>query len=198
MKSLPQLFSGFGDSVAQAIEQALTLGVSLGSSVAEIAQSVTQALMQPLYRALTIAGDWLVSGFRDAQKGVIAGAEGMSGWVWDCDLTGDPCPACLAMQGTIHAADEDMETHFKCHCQQSYFSGSPPEDVISGDDWLDMQPDDVQEDLLGKSAFRAYKAGAISLQDFVGYEHSEEYGTSMYRKSLKEILGEKKAKQYYG
>ncbi len=198
MKSLSQLFTGFGDSVTQAIEQALSLGLSLGSSIADIAQSVEQALMQPLYRALTIAGDWLMSGFRGAISDAVAGIN-LGGWIWECDLNGDPCAACVVMHGTIHTMDEDMVSHLKCGCQQNFFSGQPPDDIQSGADWFDEQDDATQLDVLGsKAALAALKDGAVSLEDFLGYMDSEQYGPSRYQKSLKEILGAKGAKQYYG
>ena len=49
------------------------------------------------------------------------------------------------------------------------------------------------ERVLGKAGAAAYRAGEVKLQDFVGRRYSEEWGTTRYAKSLREILGPEEA-----
>lgn len=195
MKSLAQLFTGFGSLAAQAVEDALMLGVSLGQDIAQIASSVEQALMQPLYRALTVASDWLVSAFRGGVSDTVQGS-GMSGWVWICQL-GSACAMCTAMHGTVHGMDETLDSHLKCYCQQQFFSGEAP-DMQLGQDWFAEQDDETKLEVLGSNAaLAALNDDAVTLSDFIGIADDPEYGMSRYQRSLKEILGKKQAQQYY-
>jgi len=50
-----------------------------------------------------------------------------------------------------------------------------------------------QDRNLGPAALRAYKSGAVSLDDFVGVEKSVDWGLTRYTRSLTEILGDRAA-----
>ena len=39
-----------------------------------------------------------------------------SGWRWQAALTGNTCPVCISMHGSIHPVEEEMESHINCRC----------------------------------------------------------------------------------
>jgi hypothetical protein len=53
-----------------------------------------------------------------------------------------------------------------------------------------------QLSILGPAKFAAYKDGAFQLSDLVGEKANSRWGSMRYEKSLKEVLGEEKAKEY--
>jgi SPP1 gp7 family putative phage head morphogenesis protein len=55
-----------------------------------------------------------------------------------------------------------------------------------------------QLQILGPAKYRAYKAGAVELRDFIGYKDSTVWGRTGYAKSLKEVLGPTEAAKFYG
>jgi len=73
--------------------------------------------------------------------------------------------------------------------------GAPPV-WETGSEWLDKQPEAVQRHVLGNAGYEAYKAGAVTLTDFVGQRKSREWGTTRYAKSLKEIVGAEEARDW--
>ena len=73
--------------------------------------------------------------------------------------------------------------------------GDPRDDPgwETGAGWFAAQGADVQRQVLGDAGYEAYKAGAVSLDDFIGLRRSREWGTTRYARSLVQIAGEKDA-----
>lgn len=63
----------------------------------------------------------------------------------------------------------------------------PP--IQSGQSQFLMLPADQQRRIMGDASYRAWKAGAVSLEDFVGVKTSSQWGETHYKRSLNEILG---------
>ncbi|MCC7450290.1 MAG: hypothetical protein IT324_22925 [Anaerolineae bacterium] len=53
-----------------------------------------------------------------------------------------------------------------------------------------------QEQVLGKAAFAAYRAGAVGLADFAGRRRSDDWETTLTRRSLQDILGVEPARRW--
>ena len=45
-----------------------------------------------------------------------ANADVIKGWRWQAALTGNTCPVCISMHGSIHPVEEEMESHPNCRC----------------------------------------------------------------------------------
>lgn len=176
------LFSGWGASVADAVQQALLLGASLGQSVADIASQVGQALLQPLQQALTIARTEMMNAFRGSSLATMRD-EGATAWRWEADHSSNTCAACLAMDGSIHDMSEEMQSHINCRCHARPILPGSDDDYQSGADWFDEQPEDVQREILGPGKLELYQDG-MPLTAFVG--HSEH---GIYEKPLKHLKG---------
>lgn len=79
------------------------------------------------------------------------------------------------------------------------FKGVPETQVQVGKgvDLFEKLPDANKERILGsRSAFEAYKAGAVKLSDFVGRRRSRDWGTMRYARSLIQVLGKEEAKRW--
>ncbi len=98
---------------------------------------------------------------------------------------------CLAMDGTFHTLDEHLDDHPNGRCAMVPVlkgeEGAPPV-WETGSEWLDKQPEAVQRKVLGNAGYEAYKAGAVTLQDFVGQRKSREWGTTRYALPTSTIL----------
>ena len=206
-----------GSAVAQRAADALLTAVALGQNPRVTARTVK--------RELGVGLVWAMQTFRTAQlwayrttkhKAWAQNPRLYKGWAWHAQL-GDPrtCPACIAMHGTLHPPDEVLNDHFNGRCAPiiqtpSYadilgidpIEGdvSPAERVQSGAEWFAAQPDAVQMQTLGGAAFRAYKDGAITMDQgergIVGVYESDVYGSMRHARSLKSILGDDAAPFY--
>jgi hypothetical protein len=104
------------------------------------------------------------------------------------------------MHGTEHSLDERLDDHPNGRCTaipktktwaELGFEGVPETQVQveRGIDLFEKLPDVDKERILGsRAAFEAYRAGAVTLSDFVGRRRSREWGTMRYARSLKETL----------
>ena len=189
--SLSDLLGGLGAEASQAVQAALIRAVSLGESVASIAKTIMDSLNTSLFRALTVARNVLVDGFRNAFMGTGRVSDAPIGWYWITDLTGNPCIACVLMSGTKHSIDEDQDSHTNCACGQEFFTAQDEQDdgdMQSGEDWFNEQDSSTQQDIFGSSTrYNAWKTGKVSLQDMMGVHHDPQYGKSIYVKSLKQL-----------
>jgi hypothetical protein len=66
----------------------------------------------------------------------------------------------------------------------------------TGPDWFARQSEEAQAAILGPAKLRAFQDGKITLQDLHGERHSRAWGTSHPERSLRDVLGEKAAREY--
>jgi hypothetical protein len=66
----------------------------------------------------------------------------------------------------------------------------------TGKIWFAKQNEETKRQILGQAAYEAYRAGAVKLSDFVGQRQSATWGSTRYARSLVDILGKEKARQW--
>lgn len=203
---LADLFNGFGQEAADGAAKALITGVTLGDNPRTVAPLVEQALDISRQRALTIARTEMLRSYRSANLETFnANSDVVDQWIWQADLSPRTCAACIAMNGSEHDLSESMDTHVNCRCTQvpktkswdailsplgidtSGIEDASP-DIPSGADWFDQQSAEVQQQILGKAKYQAYKDGQFQLADVVGHAHDEQWGHSIYERSLADTL----------
>lgn len=202
---LADLFSGFGAEASDNVAKALITGITLGWNPRDVALSVQQALGISRNRALTISRDQLNNAYRSANMETFrANDDVVDGWVWVADLSARACAACIAMNGTKHSLDEEFGSHPCCRCSpapetKSWDSILGPlgintsniQDttisVQSGSDWLDNQDEATQKQVLG-AKYEGWSNGDFTLKDIIGRSESDDWGSSIYEKSLKELV----------
>jgi SPP1 gp7 family putative phage head morphogenesis protein len=202
-----KLFAGWGEKAAGDAKQTLLSGVALGKHPRQVARDLAQAGQQPLQRALVIARDQMVDTYRSAALETYrANSDVVGQWMWMCDQSANTCAACLAMDGTLHDLDEEMDAHTCCRCAAVPVTNSwadilgplgidtsdIPETNIAagyqtGADWLDQQDAATQDQVLGKAGGAAYRAGDVSLSDFVGHKDDATWGGAYYQRSYSDM-----------
>lgn len=203
---LHDLFAGFGQETAEKAVQALVSGVANGDNPRTIAPRVQQALGVSRNRALIISRTESLRCYRSAALQTYrANDDVVGGWIWSADLSPRTCAACIAMNGTKHSLNEEFGSHPCCRCSpvpetrsfdsilsQLGIDGSDIPDtrvaIQSGPDWFNEQPEEVKQQILGAAKYAAYNNGDFELSDIVGHSHSDDWGHSIYEKSLKDLV----------
>lgn len=184
------LYDGMDDECADAIGRATSTAVQTGATPDWLALALASALNLALYRALTIARNETLDTWRTVQLDIfVANRDYLRAWVWHADLA-SCCTACALMHGSVHDMSEDLDGHVNCKCTAVPLAiGDDSENggVERGYSWLSRQDDDVLQDKLGPAAFNAYKAGDVTLDQFLKTTNDREWGTSIYQASLRDL-----------
>ena len=115
--ALDKLFRAICEAGAQSAEDALVQGMVMGYNPRKIAPMIRDALGIQLNRALTISRTEVMRAQRIATaESYKANADVIKGWRWQAALTGNTCPVCISMHGSIHPVEEEMESHPNCRC----------------------------------------------------------------------------------
>lgn len=202
---LADLFAGFGAEAAKSASDALISGVSLGWGPQRIASQVSQALDVPRWRALTVARTESVRAYKGAAlENYRANSDVVGGWIWVCALLKSSCAACVAMHGTRHSLDEQLQDHPCGRCTMAPETKSWADilgplgidtsdiketrlNLQSGSDWLSGQDEATQKAILGPK-YNGWSNGDFSLEDMVGENRSQQWGKSIYERSLKDLV----------
>lgn len=193
------LFAGLADETAAAAVHALTVGVTLGKGPDWMARRLSDALDLPRWRATTIMRTETQRVYRSvARQTYLANDDLLEGWVWTAHLDSRACPACVAMDGTIHPVTATLDGHPRCRCAMVPRTKSwadlgvnnaadtrPP--VRSGIEWLKAAPASVQRAVLGPAKYRRFAKGDLDLNDLVARTEHPAWGTMRRERSLREI-----------
>ncbi len=188
------LLDELGPQASQSVREGLLTGLALGQNPRDTARRVRAAFGGSLDRALKISRTETMRAYRSATlRTYRENSDIVTGWRWLAAKSPRTCPMCLAMDGTWHPLTEELNDHPNGRCAAvPALRGDPRDDPgwETGRQWLEKQPEDVQCQVLGDAGYEAYRAGAVSLDDFVGVRRSREWGTTRRARSLVQILGE--------
>jgi SPP1 gp7 family putative phage head morphogenesis protein len=184
------LLQTFGSDARKAASEALVSGLGRGIGPRSIAPAIRNALDVTPVRALTIARTEIVGSYRNAAlQSYQANSDVISGWIWMCAKSPRTCVACLAMDGAVFVLDRPFPSHPNCRCiTVPIVKGVEPTDRQTGAEWFAEQDEATQQDIMGKQAHAAYKAGDVTLRDMVGMRIDKRWGSSVRVRSLKEVL----------
>lgn len=191
---LNALYNGLGASAANDLHATLMQALGAGANPTTLAGEygpIWAATGASATRAATIARTEMLGSYRAAAlANYRANRDVVTGWTWTAEQGPFTCGACLAMDGSVHGLDEDMDgMHPNCRCSAVPITASYadllgplgidasaiPETSFSresGASWLARQSNAVQDAVLGKAAGSLYRAGKVSLEDFVGYDEA--------------------------
>jgi len=112
------------------------------------------------------------------------------GWRWLCSKDARSCPACLALDGTVHPLSEHFGSHPACRCTaQPVLIGRDLDYGPTGQEWFAEQPAGVQRKILGPARHRLYEAGKLKLPDLV-HRVPSIWGPTAGVKSLKSLVND--------
>lgn len=160
--------------------------IAIANSVKQVTQGLPASNAQQIMRTLQLVSS------RDAQREARLANEGILEYqVRIAALDHRTCAACVALHGTVYPIDVRIDDHHNGRCTSvTKVVGFPPPDVQSGVEWFQTLPDDQQRSILGLAGWKAWKAGVISLDDFVMPYEDDVFGTMIGTNSLVGILGE--------
>lgn len=197
---LRDLLDELGDSASQAVRDGLIEGLAIGQNPREIARRIRKELGGNLTRLLRISRTETLRAYREAtRRNYQANDDIIAGWRWLAAKQARTCVMCLAMDGTFHTLDEHLDDHPNGRCAYVPVlrgeEGDGPQ-WETGAEWLEKSNEDIQRQVLGDAGYEAYKAGAVTLRDYVGQKHDKDWGSTRYARSLREILGKEGAQQW--
>jgi hypothetical protein len=208
------LFAALPDQAAQAAQSALFTGVALGDGPHTIARALAAATDMTAQRAEVIARTEVLRSYRSAQfANYRANSDVVSQWRWVAHRGPRTCGACLALDGSLHDLDEELDDHPCGACAAEPVtrswadilgdagidgSGIPETSAgasadegggasETGAQWFDQQDAATQARILGPAKATAYQAGDLTLADLVDVQHSAQWGSSIREKSLKAL-----------
>jgi SPP1 gp7 family putative phage head morphogenesis protein len=206
------LAKSFGDVGAQAFREQVIKGIALGLNPRQVAANWrSQIESVSRSKAQTIARTEMMRVSREAsRRTMLANADVVKEWQWYCSLNNRTCPMCWAMHGKKFPLRIQMASHPNCRCAMLPVTKTfkelglnvpePVEDrrlTTSGETlFRELTPKD-QSAILGGATYRAFSAGALTLEDLVGESRSPIWGTTRYAKSLTGVLGRSEARKYY-
>jgi len=185
---LDMLSASYPESVER-LTEILIDSTARGINPRQTARSMAEAMSGNLQRALTISRTEQLRAYRTAATQQMRESGVVDGWIWRCALQERTCLACLAMDGTEHSLDEELDDHPNGRCyRQPMVRGLARLDMTSGMAWFETQSAEMQRGMMGDRLYEAYAQGQITFSDLAETRHSEEWGTTVGVRSLEAIL----------
>ncbi len=198
---LAKLLDKFGIQAAQDIGATITDGIALGYNPRKVATQIREKMGGNLTRALTVSRTEMLRSYRAATLGnYAANPDIVKGWIWSAAKSPRSCLACLALDGREFPMSEEFQkSHVQCRCSPrpktiSYAdlglkTKEPPSQYQTAAQWFEGLSDAEKRGMMSGAAFDAYKAGRVTLQDFIGTSRSKQWGDSFTERPISDILG---------
>jgi SPP1 gp7 family putative phage head morphogenesis protein len=122
-KPLGELLAELGPESSKAAKDSLAYGVASGQSPRVIASDVATKTGIAKGRALTIARTEMLRPYREVTSERFRNSQMVETWTWLATLDENTCPACAAMNGTIHELSEGLHSHPNCFPAGTVVSG---------------------------------------------------------------------------
>lgn len=179
---------------------ALITGTALGWNPRKTSQAMTEGLQAgALQRALVIARTEQLRSLRTASLTSLRQSNVVRGYMRMAAKSGRTCLACLVADGTIYELESEFDEHPSGRCQIIPLLKGRPDPVFTrGRAWLEAQPAAVQKSIMGQGAWRAWKDGALELDDLVQRHEHPVWGGSLGVRALRDAVGAEAARGYSG
>jgi SPP1 gp7 family putative phage head morphogenesis protein len=188
------LAARYGSQGPNVVREALLAGVANGESPRVVARRINKALGGMYGNASLMTRTEMMRVYRESTRATyLANARYVKGWIWSSALDARTCPICFAMHGTKHALSEPMASHPACRCSMTpdiiFRHLAPLPDPKLGTEVFRGLPEDMQREILGPLAFRAYQQGRIDLPDLVRETWHPQWGAGRAQRSLSSLIG---------
>lgn len=166
-----------------AMDRELVRGVALGSGPRQAGAKMLAGLEEGFSggaaRAVNIARTEILDAYRTtSQYAHHANADVLDGWIWLCTLSARTCPACLAMNGSVHPLSEPGPLdHQSGRCARmpktkswadlGFAVKEPPDTLPDARKWFSEQPPAVQRQIMGPGRLGALQSGKTTWEDLV-------------------------------
>ena len=174
---------------AQKVADALLEGVAFGYNPAKTARMFENVMGGGLTDAMRMTRTAQLYATREANRAMyVANEDIVSGWMWYASLDSDTCMACTVEHGTVHSNDESMDSHYNCRCTSIPVVIGYNDQVQTGTDWFQGLSEAEQRNMMGSSAYEAWKEGKFDLSDMVTRRHDDVYGEMLARTPLEQLI----------
>jgi len=174
---------------AQKVADALLEGVAFGYNPAKTARMFENVMGGGLTDAMRMTRTAQLYATREANRAMyVANEDIVSGWMWYASLDSDTCMACAVEHGTVHSNDESMDSHYNCRCTSIPVVIGYNDQVQTGTDWFQGLSEAEQRNMMGSSAYEAWKEGKFDLSDMVTRRHDDVYGEMLARTPLEQLI----------
>jgi SPP1 gp7 family putative phage head morphogenesis protein len=201
---LTDLLQRYGAEAAQGIQDALVAGVATGQNPRKINASIKREFGKSLYNTLTVCRTEVMRSYRSATlENYRNNRHVVKGWIWHSACNSRTCPTCWGMHGTVHSLENELNDHPNGRCARLPLTKTwnelfPDLDlegiketgvkIPSGDELFKKLSPREQLAILGKAKYQAYEQGLLTLNDLAGVKLSNDWGATVYERSLKSIL----------
>ena len=149
---------------------------------------VRRAFGTGLARALNISRTETLRAYREATRLEYAANDDiLDGWVWSAACDKRTCVTCWALHGRVYKLNKHMPAHPSCRCsilpmlKKAYRGDYEP---TRGADLFARADPSIQRAVLGPGAWQEYNAGRVSIENFVTFRRSRDWGVTVQRASL--------------
>lgn len=177
---------------------ALVNGTALGWNPRKTAAAMAQGLQSAaLQRAMVIARTEQLRAYRTATLESYRASGIVTGYKRLAAKSARTCLPCLLADGTVYELQEEFAEHpsGRCVCIP-ILRGRPDPTWATGREWFERQPAARQRDIMGVGAWRAWKDGAVALDDLVVRREHPTWGASLGVRPLRDAVGVEAAKAY--
>lgn len=172
----------------QRLTDTLINSTAKGINPRKTARMMADAMAGNLDRALKIARTEQLRVFRAAATEQMRASGVVSGWIWRSAMQPRTCLSCLAMDGTLHDLDEELNDHPEGRCfRQPIIEGLEPIQVTSGAEWFATQDEEIQQAMMGDAKYEAWKEGRFDFGDLARVSTSETWGAEVRVATLEEL-----------
>ena len=173
----------------QKVANALLEAVTFGYNPAKTAKLFENVMGGGLTDAMRMTRTAQLYATREASRAsYIANEDVVEGWVWWSSLDSDTCMACAVEHGTFHTNDESMDSHYNCRCTSIPVVKGYDDKIQKGEDWFSGLSEKEQRDMMGNSAFDAWRDGKFDLADMATRRHDDVYGEMLARTPLQDLI----------
>jgi SPP1 gp7 family putative phage head morphogenesis protein len=174
--------------VWQRLVDTLLDGITRGRNPRATARLMRDDLAGGLQKAMTIARTEQLRVYRQANADAYAESGVVEGHMRLTAHDRRVCPACLADEGAVYPLGTPIPDHPNGRCTsvavlKDY--GAP--NWTRGADWFAEQPPDVQQDILGRGRFEAWRAGQFDFDAILKRVTDPTWGDSLQPRSLAEL-----------
>jgi len=188
--------SEYGLYHAQHISDIVLTDSTMGKGVQAIVRHIRRYVDMPradaerMVRTVTL---W--SARRASQQIYQANSDIVSGWRWSAALDRRTCISCVVQHGKVFPLNQVLNDHHQGRCAPvplTRFTGG----VKPGVEWFNDLPESEQQQMMGRSAYRAWRDGAITLDQLSTTHIDPVYGEMRHEASLTKIIGADAAAAY--
>jgi len=181
------LFRSYPDTI-EGLTDILIESTAKGVNPRQTAKLMAKEMAGNLQRSLTVARTEQLRAYRRASTEQMKESGVVEGWIWRSAMQSTTCLVCIAMDGTEHDLEEELDDHPNGRCfKQPKIKGLAPVEARSSEDWFRSQTEERQVSMMGDRLFEAWKEGRVGFGDLAGRVDSEEWGSHVHVKSLEEL-----------